>query len=144
MVFSTAAVVWGLAVGRSFQSFTKKSCPCGVCFADVVPLHPLLCQRRLLDLEDWDGLQLLSGARVLWVAGSPWSALGQGGMLEEGSQCSSSDRPLVHVFKETRIVQASSNQPSLLLKASVGSSILDCLLNYTVADWRGGMGPQPL
>ena len=47
-------------------------------------------------------------------------------------------RPLVEVYKETRIVQVSSNQLSPILEPTAGSSVLD-FLNYTEADWRGGL-----
>ena len=37
--------------------------------ADVLPLHPLLCQRRALNLPDWDGPQLLYVRRDLSLLG---------------------------------------------------------------------------
>ncbi|CAE7856878.1 abcF2 [Symbiodinium microadriaticum] len=96
--------------------------------ADVLPLHPLLCQRRALNLPDWDGPQLL------YVRRGPLGLLGRWEPV-----IGPAPGPLVEVYKETRIVQASSNQLSPILDPTLGSSVLDLLLNYTEADWRGGL-----
>jgi len=95
--------------------------------ADVLPLHPLLCQRRALNLPDWDGPQLLYVRRDLSLLGRWEPVIGP------------APGPLVEVYKETRIVQVSSNQLSPILEPTAGSSVLDFLLNYTEADWRGGL-----
>ena len=65
---SSIAAPWGFKMVRFSPSSIAKNCRLWCLLADVLPLHPLLCQRRALNLPDWMA-QLLYVRRDLSLLG---------------------------------------------------------------------------
>ncbi|CAE7269193.1 abcF2 [Symbiodinium sp. CCMP2592] len=93
--------------------------------ADVEAVHPLCERRWSLGLSNFDGPQLLYVRKDASPLGRWEPVIGPG------------PGPLVSIYKEVSIVQPASRQTSMLMHPS-SCSVLDMLLNYTHADWRGG------